>query len=1281
MRYDERKVKKMAKTKNKETVHTDKVIKCRVRVDKQFYPKPPAPIEEGKFGIITARVIDWDRNYEEPQLHPVYRTISVKGLMPELEAGSDKEYYLQAWETTSDYGLSYTIQLMSEKHELKTREQQEKFLRAIITERQVEALFQTFENPVDAILNGTVEDLKKVSGIGEKTAKKLMSKVFNSQDLSVIFTELADYNLTQREIDGLIMRYRNPKLIVDVMKKNPYTLMEVVSRVGFTRADEVAMNGGFNPRSSKRVSAFIQHYLEKEAEAGNSWVYTNTLIGEIDKMFADSPVSNEAISKALKDLVKKIMWHNEDKTKVGLNSIYLLEQNIARELKRLSGAENKFKFDDWESLVKEQELKQGWQYTEEQKKGIQTILESGVTLIQGLAGTGKTSCVAGMLAVFGDTYKTTACALSGRAATNIAESSSSNGIYIEGKTIHRLLQVKGEEGEFLYNQFNPLDYDIIILDEVSMVNATLFYDLIKAIPTGAKLIMLGDSGQLESIGIGNVMFDIIHSDLIPSVSLTKVHRQASKSAIITDSINVRNEEYLCGANEEKVEVRGELQDLVLDVYSDKEKTFTKIINYFKEELKHIDNIMDLIVVLPTRERGKASVFHVNNAIQEIIHPSLGFSKPYVVNEGQKNEFKIFEGDKVINNKNDYDVRSTDGEQTAIFNGNVGIVKQINHEARRMIVDFDMIGEVILEADNIAHLTLGYAITIHKCVTKDTVIFTDKGMMTLGDLDNQAKVGESKAYKGDIFVHNGYNLEKPSHFYNAGVSETLKIKTHTGNGIEGTLDHRTFVLNDKDGVVNRPFTSLKKGDLLIVNEGANLFGNEIKIPRHFRKVKREAFEMKYRLPRKLTPALARLLGMTFACLVTKKKTNTAEDNFIKLKTDNKEVLDQYIADSRTVFNYEPTQLIAEENNYRAFIFSDVIEQFYLNLLQPNKDTHPVIPSIILQAPKQIQLSFLQGVLALANLYQHEKKMTVELENGSYEISCNVFDFLELETNHKVITQQLKMMFLNVGIYVSNELSHWGEDEQDKHFTLGVIPASLFMEKVGWIGKETGKELGLKIDTAKHYLELKKENIFRECEGGKFDKNLEEISPETLTILLQNYLPNIQHLLFNLVIKNAHLMDKDFAKTFIKNYLKKDRKVWVKREVVNQVLHQLENKNVEDVILYNQIKLLADNRLEVITSIEESQAQTYCLTMPETNRFVQNGFIMSNCQGSGIKTVIMGIDYSAFTMLTKELVYTGITRAKKKCILVAENKALRKATKTSNLKTKQTFLKYLLNDEKL
>ena len=236
-------------------------------------------------------------------------------------------------------------------------------------------------------------------------------------------------------------------------------------------------------------------------------------------------------------------------------------------------------------------------------------------------------------------------------------------------------------------------------------------------------------------------------------------------------------------------------------------------------------------------------------------------------------------------------------------------------------------------------------------------------------------------------------------------------------------------------------------------------------------------------------------------------------------------------------------------------------------------------------------------------------------------------------------------------------------------------------VGFLGKETKKLLTSKIELAKEKMEFEKELIFSQCEEGKFDKNLEEISPKTLTILLENYVPHIQHLLIELTLQNLDLLPFEFGRNLVKKYEKMESKIWTKKEDIQQVLLQLETKKLRNRILYNQLRLLTSNRLEVITSLEKGEANTYCLTMPGTHRFVQNGFIMNNCQGSGIKTVIMGIDYSAFKMLTKELVYTGITRAKQKCILVAENKALRKATKSSNLKTKQTFLKHFLNNEKL
>ena len=377
------------KKKNKETVFEDRVIRCRVKIDRQFYPKSPATINDGDFGIVTAHVIwkDSSEKYVAPILHPTFKTITIKGdSLPHIKIDGRTEYTLQAYETESDYGTSYTVKMMGEVVDLSHPDKQRAFLRQILTERQVETLFETFIDPIQAIKEGTKEELKQMKGFGDKAVERLMMKVLSTEDMSEVLIELEAYKLTKRELDGLMVKYKNPRLIVDLVKKNPYIIMDAVNRVGFIRADEIALNGNFDRRSSKRVAAYIRYWLEDQAEKGNSWVYTNLLVQAIDDYFNKDHISDEAISRALKSLIKdKYLWHSEDKQRVGLKYIFDIEQGIAKEMRRLLSFKNKFKYESWDSKVKEQEYTQGWKYTEEQRRGIKTVLDHNVVLVQGLA--------------------------------------------------------------------------------------------------------------------------------------------------------------------------------------------------------------------------------------------------------------------------------------------------------------------------------------------------------------------------------------------------------------------------------------------------------------------------------------------------------------------------------------------------------------------------------------------------------------------------------------------------------------------------------------------------------------------------------------------------------------------------------------------------------------------------------------------------------------------------------------------------------------------------------
>lgn len=360
--------------------------------------------------------------------------------------------------------------------------------------------------------------------------------------------------------------------------------------------------------------------------------------------------------------------------------------------------------------LKEVETSDGFEYCFTVPSHLLVLRRNNKIFITGNCG--KTSLVSGILAAIPD-YSHVMCALSGRASARLAEVTGE-----EGFTIHRLLGYpKGDDcyQGFVYNQDKQLGYDIYILDEISMVDAKLFYYLIRAIPSGAKLIMLGDVGQLEAIGCGNVAYDMIASEEILDVHLTKIHRQAAKSAIITNSIAVRHGEQIVDKDWSGTEVRGELKDLVLDCYLDSSNSFYKVMEYFQRLYAQKDfDIMETQIIVPVKKRGVSNTYTLNNDIQELYNPAkdgLKEESVMTISSGVR-IFRV--GDKVINTVNNYKVDPT------VYNGNIGIIKDITIEENEdgeivdvMIIDFVGIGRVSIPKDYWNQLDLAYAITVHK----------------------------------------------------------------------------------------------------------------------------------------------------------------------------------------------------------------------------------------------------------------------------------------------------------------------------------------------------------------------------------------------------------------------------------------------------------------------------------------------------------------------------------------------------------------------------------------
>lgn len=632
-------------------------------------------------------------------------------------------------EKRSEWG--YVVKFSQEVYEFKSIDDQKIFLGTFLTDTQLNNIFNMYDNPIKVIEEQGVEALVKVKGIGAKTADKIVDKYMGCKDKSKAYVELCGLGLSTNVVDKLVSRYKSPEAAIEKVKENPYTLVKDVRGIGFRKADEIAMQMGFSTDNPNRCVAFAYHFFNNKADSGDCYTEYDEFLKELDNTLGvDYP--DESIDKAMKLLNdKEELWFKDcvdddgyEYTLLGLRKYYDIEKEICHHLNRLINAENKTIMDEEVAMqhIKEQEERQGWKFTERQLEGIFTCMNNNVTIITGYGGTGKTSAVSGMLSCMDDSYTFEQCALSGKASVNLTDVTGK-----EGKTIHSLLGYVQERNDVKFNEENPLETDLVILDEASMVEIELALQLLRAIPNGAKLIMLGDTAQLEAIGAGNFLMDMIESGKIPTVVFDKVHRQGAKSAIKTDSINVAQGQRIVKSGWQGVEVRGELQDFKLIGFNHDKSSNTKrpsidlIMAEFKEVFKKVSNIEDIVVALPTKANGTGCL-PVNRLIQDYVLPKRR-GMGVTIGEG-KDEFSIYVGDKVINLKNNrktYNIEETFNEfgekvidkvVRPIYNGNVGEVVEVIDETS-VVVDFYNIGKVIVKDQQLQQLALGYAITVHK----------------------------------------------------------------------------------------------------------------------------------------------------------------------------------------------------------------------------------------------------------------------------------------------------------------------------------------------------------------------------------------------------------------------------------------------------------------------------------------------------------------------------------------------------------------------------------------
>lgn len=550
-----------------------------------------------------------------------------------------------------------------------------------------------------------------IKGIGEKFARKIVDH-FGTETINVIETEPERLKeiprLGIKKIQLLVESWQEHKEVMDIMlflksfdistlfavkiyklygkdsieliKENPYRLITDMDGVGFKKADEIALKMGIKLDSSQRISAGVVYMLNMLADEGNTFQFKEFFLNDLFNLLQ---VDKDKLVVEIDNMVA-----NNDliccDDKIFLPIYYYAEKNVGDKLLQLL---NSFKP---MNKITDNEIKQieehlNIEYDEQQKNAIKTALFNNVMVLTGGPGTGKTTVTKGIITAFRLRNKRILCAApTGKAADRMSEATD-----MEASTIHRLLGYVPERG-YRYNEDNQLEGDILILDESSMINILLLNSLLKAVPIDMKVIFIGDVDQLPCIGPGNVLLDMIKSEIIPVVKLDKIFRQAASSKIITTAHDI-NKGILPKINNTKD------SDLFFITRENEEQMLSEIVDLVKNRLPNAYGIKPTdIQVLTPMKKGVLGTMNLNAVLQEQLNP-----KGEEVKYGPTT-FRV--NDKVMQIKNDYDKE--------VFNGDSGFIESIDKENRTVFVVFKK-QSIYYDFSELDELMLSYAVTVHK----------------------------------------------------------------------------------------------------------------------------------------------------------------------------------------------------------------------------------------------------------------------------------------------------------------------------------------------------------------------------------------------------------------------------------------------------------------------------------------------------------------------------------------------------------------------------------------
>lgn len=586
-----------------------------------------------------------------------------------------------------------------------------------------------------------------IKGIGPATAKKIIDKFgeetihvfkFEPEKLSqikgitkskaILMAEEFNENWELWQIVGFLEKFgigvQNARNVfkelganaIEEIQSNPYVLIDVANNVDFKQIDKIAINMGIEYNNDKRIKSGIKYALIKASYNGHCRVLEDELYQYVENLLG---VNKENIENSIIDLKVKeeiIISKSEEKSWIYLSYYYNAESTVADKLLLLDKAKNIKKIVNFDKELKKIEKETNLFLSDKQKEALEAVNNNNVCVITGGPGTGKTTIIKAIIEMYNKNgKKTVLCAPTGRAAKRMSEVTGE-----EALTLHRLLEIGKieEEGNFkgIDYEVAPIDADVIIIDEMSMVDLFLMNYVVKAIYLGTKLVLVGDVDQLPSVGPGSILSDIIYSKKITTITLNKIFRQAAESKIIINSHRVNNGEKFISKEETKEDLK---QDFFFIPEISQENILKQIISLCNGRLKKFGNydfFKNIQIITPTK-KGLLGTKELNKVLQEKLNPS---KENIAEKQLAGTIYRI--GDRVMQIKNNYDIfweRKDPKYETGsgVFNGEMGTIKYIDDIEKKIKIVFDDEKIAWYPYQDIEQIELAYAITVHKSQRK------------------------------------------------------------------------------------------------------------------------------------------------------------------------------------------------------------------------------------------------------------------------------------------------------------------------------------------------------------------------------------------------------------------------------------------------------------------------------------------------------------------------------------------------------------------------------------